>query len=159
MIPIDQSVLRPPTDLSGPPGDCFAACIASILELPLKAVPRPGVEDRYDWDKPGGYWERIGLWLCHEQGFYILETPGPHQPFVTSMSANLREEYWIACGPGPRGCNHCVVVQGTTMVHDPHPSREGLLRDAEGNQCVEWWSTLVYAFPWRVTPQALRRTF
>jgi len=33
MIPVDQKVLTVPG------GDCFSACVASLLELPLEAVP------------------------------------------------------------------------------------------------------------------------
>ena len=32
----------------------------------------------------------------------------------------------IASGPGPRGLQHSVIYSNGTLVHDPHPSGEGL---------------------------------
>lgn len=33
----------------------------------------------------------------------------------------------VAGGPGPRGCDHAVLYRDGSMLHDPHPSRAGLL--------------------------------
>lgn len=148
MIAIDQTVLRSPDDSSGPPGNCFAACIASILECSIDDVPQP-TEDERDaegWVRPGGYWERLGAWLLRA-GFYLVDF-GPHRPWTTlDLDTTSEHTYWIANGDGPRGCKHSVVVRvgdgGMRMEHDPHPSRAGLALDEAGNQRVSAWSLLV----------------
>lgn len=84
-------------------GDCFRACVASILELDAEALPNP--HDQQHW---GEAWNRelakIGirpLWLEEWQGNWF---PG----------------YWIACIPSRNiEGNHCVVMRGREFVHDP----------------------------------------
>lgn len=44
MIPVTQTIFADPLrgdghNADGEPGDCLRACVASILELPLSAVP------------------------------------------------------------------------------------------------------------------------
>lgn len=91
-------------------GNCFSACVASLLELPLADVPYFMGEE--DW-LPG-----FAMWL-EPRGFY---------PVIFGLA--LAEEWrpmglHILGGIGPRGA-HAVVARGSEVVHDPHPSREGL---------------------------------
>jgi len=37
----------------------------------------------------------------------------------------------IAGGPGPRGCDHCVLMRDGKLVHDPHPEGGGLMSVAD----------------------------
>ena len=50
MKPVDQTIL------TAPGGNCFAACVASILELPLADVPNFCSEERW--------WNALQIWLC-----------------------------------------------------------------------------------------------
>lgn len=46
-----------------------------------------------------------------------------------SMSNNYGPECnYLASGPSSRGCSHMVVMYEGKLAHDPHPSREGLLK-------------------------------
>ena len=108
MIPIDQTKFG---HTQKDAGDCFSACIASILELSLEDVP-------------------VFCGICGDWwGAYIdwLEKRG-----LTSQCYEYNEDYpprmlHTATGKSPRGkWNHCVVWFNGKMVHDPHPSREGL---------------------------------
>lgn len=107
MIPIDQ------TRLSGPNqrGNCMQAAVASLLELPLDRVPN-FIEAR---DR-GGHEELAMRRFLLGLGFEVVRLPGNH----------VSEGYCLAVGPTDRGTHHMVVVQDGELVHDPHPSRQGL---------------------------------
>jgi len=103
MIEVEQTTFAPPH------GDCLAACIASILELPLADVPNLGCstewwQDTRDWLKP-----RNLDWLNWEHG------PGAVVP----------RGYSILGADSPRGpWLHAVVCFDGAIVWDPSPDRE-----------------------------------
>ncbi|HMY20843.1 MAG TPA: hypothetical protein PKA58_31180 [Polyangium sp.] len=104
MIPVDQSVFHER-------GDCMSACIASILELPLEEVPHFAKYD--DWR------ERLDAWL-RDRGMYSIEGifNGDWRP----------DGLYLLGGKSPRhDGSHCVVARGHEVLHDPHPSRLGVL--------------------------------
>lgn len=100
-------------------GNCRAACVASLLEVPLWMVP-PIEDMRGDLQE-----ERWNEWVQRMFGLAFVRTHG-HEP------ARL-PEYYIACGPSPRGGGiyHAVVYRGGELAHDPHPSGAGV-------ESVEW---------------------
>jgi len=96
-------------------GNCFAACIASLLELPLEEVPN--FCTKCDWR------EAANLWLASRGLFYVdLKLPG-----------DLRDEhvrfwgYHVISGMSVRNIRHSVVGFGGKTVFDPHPSGAGLI--------------------------------
>lgn len=91
----------------GPDGDCYEACLASILGLPLAAVPPLGRE---------GWAARLRKWLA---------TLGLRPEFLTG-AAPAPAGYAVASCPHFTGANHAVVTLGGETVHDP--SRRGLAR-------------------------------
>ncbi len=115
MIPVDQTILLPPSE------NCFAACVASILEHPLWTVPNFCIGDRSDW------WRRLVDWI-RDQDLWICGFSGrDDRPFDGAMLSG--HGFAIASGPSPRGSwLHSVVVECDLwrIVHDPHPSRAGL---------------------------------
>lgn len=119
MIPVDQTVIHSESTK----GNCFAACIASLLELPCDDVPNFAALE--DW------LPQCSRWL-ENRGLGIL--------YVAINSADLawhlRDCYVIAGGRSPRGSfGHCVVARldrgDWKMVHDPHPSRAGIVGDPD----------------------------
>jgi hypothetical protein len=102
-------------------GDCFSACIASLLELPSEEVPNfMNKETRSVW------FHAANLWL-HSRGYHYIE-----------VDYNLSESCWYSTAPGawciligdsPRdpGKHHAVVGQitndGINMIHDPYPDK------------------------------------
>ena len=103
MRPVDQT-------LYGMRGNCFSACVASILELPIEAVPSFANDDRTRW-------AQLTQWLT-DRGLAAraIESGAPAPGFT------------IVGGPSPRIVNQrhaCVALDGV-VVHDPHPSRDGL---------------------------------
>lgn len=128
MKPIDQ------TTFGSPYGNCFQACVASILELPLEDVPHfcEGDNPRWlldleEWLRPRG----LAPMLVQAEGCPALD-----------------DAYGLLGGPSPRGCNHSVVVRGVEVVHDPHPSREGLLEARD-------YLFFVQLQPWRIEQVAV----
>lgn len=110
MKPVDQEFMHG----NGRHGDCFRACVASILELPLSEVPHfnqlaADAGDVMEWSTLFAQW-------CGERGvdFYSTE-------------ADAKPPGWaIMSGPAGRGPLHSVVAFCGEMKHDPHPSRAGL---------------------------------
>jgi len=103
MKPVKQVKLKSDDD-----GDCFCACIASILELPLSEVPH--FTDRL-------WFRRYNNWL-RKFGLKLLRV----------KNIDLRNSgYTIEVGDSPRYVYHAVVCKNGKRVHDPHPSNEFLL--------------------------------
>lgn len=112
MKPVDQ------TTFGFPGGNCFSACVASILELPIEAVPyfmgHTDVEAE-------GWEERFSEWLI-EYGLYSV---------TFLLHGDWRPPgFYILSGTSPRAKTdemHSIVARRHEMVHDPHPSRDGVL--------------------------------
>lgn len=106
MKPIDQTKLHDPPAVNG---NCLNAALASILEIDIEEVPHFEDMTRLKWYPSLRRWlESLGFHLLRwDQKVYL---PG----------------FFIANGPSPRGFEHSVVYHKTKMVHDPHPSRDGL---------------------------------
>lgn len=104
------------------PGDCFRACIATLLDLPTADVPH-----FCDLPDPDTHWiRRTQDWLA-ERGMFYLNV----QTIPWGFLQRNRRPTVIGGGKSPRGTwGHCVVGEltrdGFTILHDPHPSRAGL---------------------------------
>lgn len=94
-------------------GNCYQACVASLLDLDLDEVPHFLMHD--DWAP------RAQAWYA-ERGLAFLSYEG--NPFANHP---LYERFvYFAIGPSVRGHMHCVLYRGAQLLHDPHPSRSGL---------------------------------
>ncbi len=100
-----------------PDGNCFPACLASIFELPLEKIPILNEIDQ-NW-RP-----HLLKWLA-TFGMSWTQVPAGSCWIPNGV-------YRIAGGPGPRPDSagkpiwHAVVWLDDKMVHDPHPSGDGL---------------------------------
>lgn len=106
MKPVDQ------TRFGDPDGNCLAACVASLLDLKLDEVPIPGTE---------GWLEELAEWLAPRGMWPLLLTRCTRDHLVHLHG------YAIVSGPSVRGLMHATVWRCGEMVHDPHPSRAGIL--------------------------------
>jgi hypothetical protein len=133
VIPVSQITFVAP----GVRGDCFRACIASILELSIEDVPH-FVAIKHDW------WGETQKWL-HGRGLSGLWLGlDPERMAFANWADPL---YCILSGPSPRGeFQHSVVGQvdeggwSFKTVHDPHPSKDGLLGEA---------TSVLFLLPWK----------
>jgi hypothetical protein len=111
------------TDFDFTNGNCMAACIASILELPLEGMPNyhsDGDAWYHDWQT---WLERYNVQLL------TFADGGDWLP----------TGYSILSGQSPRhDKNHAVVCFNGEIVHDPHPDGTGV-RDRR-----EWTVFTVY---------------
>ncbi|MET7944358.1 hypothetical protein [Streptomyces sp. NPDC005302] len=103
--PVTQSILH--GDPDGRPGNCLQAAVASLLELPLQAVPHFLLLD--DW------WGTV-VDFCRLHGVDVHEQ-SPDEPCA----------YGMAFGFSERGVRHAVCWIDGRIAHDPHPSRRGLV--------------------------------
>jgi hypothetical protein len=109
-------------------GSCYATCIASILEVPLESVPN-FVEHGYKMHDVAREWLK-------ERGWTIQMIYVPNDEWLKKMFFELND-YCIVSGLSPRRTakgeekHHAVVGRlggwGLTILHDPHPSRDGLM--------------------------------
>lgn len=109
MKPIDQTLL------GADDGNCFAACVASLLELPLAEVPN--------------FCKGLTNDAWYPQFIEWLQARGWNAMFLQSLGIIERDAtagYYIASGPTERGMLHATVWCAGKLAHDPHPSRAGI---------------------------------
>ena len=120
MVPVTQTIFGAPN------GNCYAACLASILELPIKDVPNAN-----------GNIDSVNRFLA-TRGLGVVRIP-----YSESAWKTIRRGAWcILFGVSPRELLHAVVGKDGVMVHDPHPSRAGLRR-------IEGVDLFVARSPWK----------
>lgn len=107
------------TDITTPEkGDCFATCIAMVLDLPQDDVPN-FCSSGVNW------WWRFQGWL-EERGLVSIEVNLPPPPW-RNLGALTPGVPVIITGKSPRGdWLHSVVAmtrgeEGFELLHDPHP--------------------------------------
>jgi hypothetical protein len=104
MKPVRQTIF---TNLkTGKLGNCFAACIASLLEVPLNEVPRLEKIERTERN-------RIVVEFLARRG-YSFESHSGMPPYTL-------HDYVIACFEIPCTAKvvHCVIWKDGKIVHDP----------------------------------------
>lgn len=110
---IDQTTFYDPTAKDPNKGNCTEAAVASILGLTLEEVPRFHKEGGEAYD----FWDAFETFL-EMRGLYVYRRDYNFQP----------DCLYLASGPSVRGCGHMVVMCAGELVHDPHPSRAGLIK-------------------------------
>jgi len=110
-------------------GNCMAACMASLLELPLGEVP--------DFGQEGGWWSKLQAWVAGFE-YSALEVRWPIGEGAADGEHVFPNEGQIcwAVGNSPRGdFKHAVLVQWEIgdwkIIHDPHPDKTGFDGDIE----------------------------
>jgi hypothetical protein len=93
----------------GPGGDCFAACVASILEV------GPGDVPDHDGPRWASRWRR---WL-NERGLTVDFRSGDGRPLADQDDPPAG--YAIVGQKVLGGSIHAVVCMGGAIVHDPSP--------------------------------------
>ena len=122
MKPVDQTIFGGYVEgQTHPVGNCFQACIASLLNMDLDQVPH--FVDQMVRLKLGRDTAQLNKWLDKYLLCYV-EVYARHNPIELDVPDDV---YYLASGPGPRGHRHAVIYRAGALAHDPHPSREGLL--------------------------------
>jgi hypothetical protein len=116
-------------DPEAPPGEqrgnCLSAVVASLMHLPIEAVPN-FVQEHVDTDGEKDWWQSCWRFI-HEQGYHAVllrDETQPNSPFPLPKPG----EPYLVSGISPRNpeVHHIVIYQDGRMLHDPHPDGTGL---------------------------------
>jgi len=99
-------------------GNCWSAALASLLELPLAAVP-----NFVEIDVLGG----PNWWWLTDKYLGLLD-----YEIKYARPNSVPAGFYLASGPSPRGTIECpiyhvVIAKDGKMIHDPHPSQAGIM--------------------------------
>ena len=117
MIPIMQTIC----DFEN--GDCFRACVASILELPIEKIPN------FMGNGPNFFDENIRKW-GDENKIRMIDIQFHDEE---NRDKSLKDCYIIASGKSPRNNDfmHSIVWFNGKIIHDPHPDKNGIVGNPE----------------------------
>lgn len=139
MTPVTQTkvVVRNSKDEVVVNGNCYAAAIASMLDLPITEVPNVEVLFKMDscyWDDVMNKWlEFKGYRMDYVPNFIVYHIGQVDEqnwgiPENTEeLKQSLKDEYYFVVGKSSRGVNHICIYKAGQMIHDPHPTRDGLI--------------------------------
>jgi hypothetical protein len=134
MIPVTQTkvVVKNSKGEAVIRGNCFAAAIASIIELPITEVPN--VETLYPVDDC--LWAQVMHAFLASKGWELMTNDwfrifhdghyGVDDGKRFEMMEYCQDKYYLVSGPSIRGVKHICIYQNGQLVHDPHPTREGI---------------------------------
>ena len=108
----------------GKNGDCFRTCIACLLNVEPIDVPHV-YENPLTTGKEGeilmnNYLKQFDIYFIH------LPISGDYKA-VTNWMKSYNPNYYLLSGESSRGNTHVVIMQEDKMIHDPHPSNDGLI--------------------------------
>ena len=109
------------TKLTPPSGNCWAACVASVLELSIEDVPDIEFKQLEKHNTPDvkKFWRVWGKWLATRNLQHLSVTAPKGVPFPKG--------YILVCGVSPRGkWLHSVVYRDGKLCHDPFPEGGGI---------------------------------
>lgn len=120
MIPVKQKIVHDPK--TGAVGDCWIACIASLLEYDINDIPH----FMRDFDSP---LTATIKWL-DERGYLYTEFHG------SGLKDYAQMNYWgyhMIVGVSPRFASvyHAVIGLNGEPVFDPHPDGTMILGEIE----------------------------
>ena len=121
MIPVMQT--RFSNEEGTEHGNCFTACVASLLEVPIESVP--------DFSSMGHRWFPTFYRFLDSHGYEFFGSGTIKSHGIKSLEEFKGVDgYVIVGGKSPRTYvkrGHAVIYKNGKLVHDPHPSGEGLL--------------------------------
>ncbi len=91
-------------------GNCFAACVASMFNVPIEEQPDFTNMDEFEW------FIEFEKWIEREFGLELLRFSENACP----------TRYYMVLGQSPRGLSHAVIYKDGELAHDPHPDKTGL---------------------------------
>lgn len=98
------------------PSDCFRACLASILDLPIASVPdffmggALSSEDAY---------ASVEDWLNHEGWTLLISCFPPNFTLSEMLDYDGAGKNHYILGGGANGKGHCVIVKSGQVIFNP----------------------------------------
>jgi hypothetical protein len=112
--------------IDGIPGDCFRTALACLLGRDRDEVPHFALY--LNW------WEEIRRWMYANDGrdLYYVDAAEPEHWDLIPHRVSARDLLLVG-GPSPRGSfgHVCVGYRDGSLLWDPHPSRDGLVKVTE----------------------------
>lgn len=109
------------TPVYGTHDNCFQACIASVLHLPLSEVPDfyKGIPNGKPVPQETVYW--IDSWMKKRDIvlLFLGYTVRDIIELLDLMSLDLAPVHYIITGSTASGMIHSVVAKGDRIIHDP----------------------------------------
>src|SRR4051812_48979370 len=101
------------------PNECFAACVASILECPVDRVPVADVPNGSPLPKE--YEAALNAWLAERGcgGYVEFGFPGNLAWILGQMAEHGYQVHYILTGTNHKGAVHSVLCRGGEIIHDP----------------------------------------
>lgn len=122
-------------DAEGVPGDCLRAATAGIFEERLESVPHFALYR--------SWWETMRRWARQRGTDWVYFERDDYERFGYPQVKDSYTTRLMACGQSPRGdFLHAVIVDPLlNLVHDPHPSRDGLAGEVVEVfvPCLPYW--------------------
>ena len=132
MIAHKQMIEHDPSN--GRYGDCLKTAVASILDLPIDAVPDFNGPN-YEWNDQNAELREFAATLG--LGYAALMLKGSPEDVLRYMAVSFPQGVYLMAGKSARGFYHTVICKGGEFLHDPHPSNEFLIDDKTSDQAVE----------------------
>ena len=114
-------------------GDCFRTVIACLLDMRPDQVPHFMADSKTEMPE---VWCDVDRWLL-EHGYRFVDFPMQTNDlggWLKQMQAAWPDLRWILSGGSPRGTDHCVIIEGGRITHDPHPDGGGIVEpDSTGH--------------------------
>lgn len=137
-------------------GNCYPTAIASFLGIPPTEVPNIetlfDVSVTYAYDVMDEWLKQRGLKMNHHAFEYcvfheddnILDDG--HRKWLDEMHIDVKQslmadrlhDYYFVSGKSPRGFHHICIYKAGELVHDPHPTKEGLLTIDQFETIGKW---------------------
>lgn len=116
------------TRFGRPLGNCWAASIASLLEVPLESVDWSADMTAEEIEPPGTddvsvEWLRRKEEALRRLGYWESRVPWSEQ-VIAQLPAGA---HYLALGYIANGAGHVCVYRDGVLVHDPHPEVGGLV--------------------------------
>lgn len=135
-------------------GNCLQTAIACLLDLELEEVPafhlffwdekddlilQKGCRELYYGEEyqnrmyslACSFWHKTEELFLLSKGIridqYYDKEDTVEEMKITNWLKNNPNTVYSASGNSSRGCKHIVLFMNGEMIHDPHPSNEGLL--------------------------------
>ena len=125
MTPVEQTII-------GEHGNCFAACLASLMEIPIEQVmcAQEAHESGKSWT------QELSRWLA-PFGLSYIEVKPEGIDYVWLSRCG----YHMIGGDSPRGTvgGHSVIGLNGKIYFDPHPTRAGLTKITDYGFLVKTW--------------------
>jgi hypothetical protein len=135
MIPVKQTILHSPN--TGVQGNCLSAVLASLLHIPIDAIPTFSNDETWLKD--------LNAWL-RPHGLAYMTWASDSFP-DTLAAFGITGLYHELGGKTKRfsDVGHACVALDGDLIFDPHPSNDGL------NDGVEACGVFIALRPWELT--------